>query len=842
MSKVVPIGDRKPKPGNWSNEELAELYRVEHALVQSGIALETGCGLTDEGDPWFVFCRRQGEVLVHLTRYDGLYRLYSPAFPEPLIGLSFPALTKSFVSGLRMPLQQSGNVSVHPAALLSVLVAAIFYAFDFHSKPAQAAKEAEDSDHGQSSHLLPDLPTSDALNQAFVGGFTAFCNRTSEAVSSILAKVETAAILFATAVVVFANHGHADAAPDADDAAVALAAEHQIRPTDKYPAPDEAEQHHANAAGSAPSHIALSSDAQDTFQAVPTVGGVSANREGIASDKATAPGPQSSPVQSTNFGYNPEAATVQEGNASAAVADESAVASVVTARLHDNSFADGLPVILAGQQGENEDGGEHVINLTLTDGAAASVSGADNGGTININLAGVGGSIDLSGANGINTLTVAGDGSLLITGIASLGSPEIIIAPHYDVSLTFGAESAGAAPVIKLSGQDQLSLTDAPKMPLTLDSEGTGSNTVTIADAAVSGNAAFDLKIVGIQNLLLQESAAAFDNTQIQSSAFSGSLTVGLDLQNASQSVDLSKVNASTFIVGDGNVALLAAESGANIELGSNLSTVEVSVKGATAATPASLSFDLSSGSGQPAAEFIKSLVTPFTSDVSISSSGAGSTGVNTIATLLDPSLSVLTLTGDSPLTIGAIEGPTLVNGQGITIDAHEFSGVLNLDVSDIADTAVGGGSITIIGGSGWNVLTNLTAAGSTTFILGPGANTINISAGSVSDTVNGLTGNTGVTVGSDAGYADTTIDALNAGTSQASIDSQTSLIAAAQAASSFAGSSAAHQALLFTYQGVQYAFIDASGSHVFDPAVDAIVKLIGIPANANLAGIFHSA
>ena len=218
-----------------------------------------------------------------------------------------------------------------------------------------------------------------------------------------------------------------------------------------------------------------------------------------------------------------------------------------------------------------------------------------------------------------------------------------------------------------------------------------------------------------------------------------------------------------------------------------------------------------------------------------------GATGINTIATLLDASLSVLTLTGDLPLTIGAIDGPTVVDGQGITIDAHKLTGALNLNVSDIADTAAGGSSITIIGGSDWNVLTNCNAAASTTFILGPGENTINIGAGSVSDTIDGLAGNTGVSVGS-TGYADIMVDELNAGTRQALIDGQTSLIAAAQAASGFADLSVAHQALLFTYRGAEYAFIDANGSHVFDPAHDAIIKLIGISATANVTGLFHSA
>ena len=208
MVQVVPLSDRKPKQRNWTNDELAELYRVEHALVQAGVALETASGVSDEGDPWFIFCRTQGEVLVHIARYDGCYRLHSPAIREPLAGPSFSALTKSFISGLRTPVQQGGTVAIHPAALLSVIVAAIFYTFDFHSDPARAAKPGQE---GQSEHLLADPPTSDALNHTLLGSFAAFCSRSaSEAVSFILAKVEFAAILIASTVAVLAEHGPVD--------------------------------------------------------------------------------------------------------------------------------------------------------------------------------------------------------------------------------------------------------------------------------------------------------------------------------------------------------------------------------------------------------------------------------------------------------------------------------------------------------------------------------------------------------------------------------------------------------------------------------------------------------
>ena len=82
-SKVLLFVQRVSDQPGWTNAELAELYRVQHALVQARIAVEVEHGVTDEGDPWFIFCRPSGEVIVHATRYDGVYRLYSPALPQP---------------------------------------------------------------------------------------------------------------------------------------------------------------------------------------------------------------------------------------------------------------------------------------------------------------------------------------------------------------------------------------------------------------------------------------------------------------------------------------------------------------------------------------------------------------------------------------------------------------------------------------------------------------------------------------------------------------------------------------------------------------------------------------
>src|SRR4051812_21235906 len=103
VSQVVSFREAFARRGDWTRDELAELYRIEHALLQARVPVLVDRGLTDEGDPWFVFCRSDGEVLVHISRFDGEYRLHTSAFSAPLTGRSFVGLAKAFVD--QIPLQ-----------------------------------------------------------------------------------------------------------------------------------------------------------------------------------------------------------------------------------------------------------------------------------------------------------------------------------------------------------------------------------------------------------------------------------------------------------------------------------------------------------------------------------------------------------------------------------------------------------------------------------------------------------------------------------------------------------------------------------------------------------------
>ncbi|HEY8616136.1 hypothetical protein [Phenylobacterium sp.] len=130
-ARVVSLRDWVAPKRDWSQRELAEFYRVESALLQAGLRLEADRGLTDEGDPWFCFCRQDdGEVFIHFARVGSEYILVGPAFEGTARGRDFASLIEDLIA--RHPLVQTrpkgrSNVFMHPAALLIAVVGTAFF-------------------------------------------------------------------------------------------------------------------------------------------------------------------------------------------------------------------------------------------------------------------------------------------------------------------------------------------------------------------------------------------------------------------------------------------------------------------------------------------------------------------------------------------------------------------------------------------------------------------------------------------------------------------------------------------------------------------------------------------
>lgn len=143
-----------PQPADWTQQELAEFYRVESALIRAGIRVGTDRGLSDENEPWFVFYRSDdGEVVIHFARIDGEYLIAGPAYEEIARGFDFTALVRNLVA--RHPLirrsESGSNLSVHPAALLVAVVGTAF----FKTGEARAAETGQTN--ANSGHNRPVL-------------------------------------------------------------------------------------------------------------------------------------------------------------------------------------------------------------------------------------------------------------------------------------------------------------------------------------------------------------------------------------------------------------------------------------------------------------------------------------------------------------------------------------------------------------------------------------------------------------------------------------------------------------------------------------------------------------
>jgi len=115
------------RSSNWSNEELAELFRVVDILSRAGVAIDTDMGQSDEGEPWFAFCRADtGDVIVHFSRIDGQFVAVSAATDAVVRGNNFRRVAEALVNRqpLILPAPSSGQkLFLHPSVILTALVA-----------------------------------------------------------------------------------------------------------------------------------------------------------------------------------------------------------------------------------------------------------------------------------------------------------------------------------------------------------------------------------------------------------------------------------------------------------------------------------------------------------------------------------------------------------------------------------------------------------------------------------------------------------------------------------------------------------------------------------------------
>jgi hypothetical protein len=129
---VLSFLHRRSTSSDWNQQELAEFYRVESVLVQGGLFVTTDRGISDEGDPWFLFCRADNEeVIAHFARIDGEYLVVSNFHSGVARGRDFRRLIRQMIEShpLMLPIKRNQNqkIFLHPAALLAAMLASAYF-------------------------------------------------------------------------------------------------------------------------------------------------------------------------------------------------------------------------------------------------------------------------------------------------------------------------------------------------------------------------------------------------------------------------------------------------------------------------------------------------------------------------------------------------------------------------------------------------------------------------------------------------------------------------------------------------------------------------------------------
>jgi hypothetical protein len=793
--------------GGWTNEELAELYRVEHSLFQAGLAVETECGVSDEGDPWFVFCHGDGHVIVHAARIDGLYHLHCATLPAPLTGRSFGAIAKAFVEKVAKTQRAgpSGRVVAHPSALLSLLVAASVLSVDavLHNSAHASELSPATHNHLSASNPAPKAPNATLARELADIFFSAVWRNPegSGEREAIWQAVENAAVGLCalSGVLPFARASIDLSGPELNQGA---------RPVPE--AVDTLDK---------PSRAILA-------DAVGASSSSTAGMDTVASSVLALTVPQPA-IEAPTFLTSWEGAFSENGATFSALGGMPAIRA---------------PIGIGAFSSPHE----------KTFFSSATLSPIPVDGVLDITPTSHGETIDLNGyATETVRIFLSGSGALTVTHASAVQSIEVAEGVKAELTLSY-AGSPSAAPIhqtLRLDGATDVSLTSdsnpivaaaTPTVNLVVDSQGAQANDLNLVAASQDTSTDLNIKVVGSQDLALNETAVTTASSTLDASSLTGKLALGIDFGSGGTTLtDLSLGSSNLVVTPQDSVAIVNLPfSNAQIELGLNLDTVTFGYNAQpTAGESTELSVVLGNAGVTPSHVIIGCIDAAEVNSLTIISNDAG----NIVKNIADSALTSLVLSGSTSLEIDAIGGIAASNTQNIVIDATSLAGNLVLNASGIVDTAVGGRQVQIDTGSGHSIISDTAYTENLSFTIGSGNTIVNMASGADQITISGLKPTDQVNVGS-VGVVDLFTDGL--GTllpHQSAIDASATLEDAAALAASFAESNAAHQALLFSYRGNAYVFVDAFGNHVFDPSADAIVKVIGATSSTELSGVFHS-
>ena len=115
---------------SWSNQEVADFYRAVDILKRAGLDVDVDSGVTDEGEPWFVFVREpDGEVLAHFAHINGEFIAVSSMNHEVYKGADIRQIVDQMLDRhpVIMPKNSGGtSLLLHPTAAVTAFLAAAF--------------------------------------------------------------------------------------------------------------------------------------------------------------------------------------------------------------------------------------------------------------------------------------------------------------------------------------------------------------------------------------------------------------------------------------------------------------------------------------------------------------------------------------------------------------------------------------------------------------------------------------------------------------------------------------------------------------------------------------------
>jgi hypothetical protein len=95
---IICLADARVRRRGWSKRELAHFQRAANILLNAGMAVETDTGVSDEGDPWFVFCDADsGDVFAHFAKLHGTFVVSAPLMKRAITGRVFADLIETFL-------------------------------------------------------------------------------------------------------------------------------------------------------------------------------------------------------------------------------------------------------------------------------------------------------------------------------------------------------------------------------------------------------------------------------------------------------------------------------------------------------------------------------------------------------------------------------------------------------------------------------------------------------------------------------------------------------------------------------------------------------------------------